>query len=294
MPQLVLANNHAGALAALDGETIGIAAMTSAYIPTAADDTIDTLTGEVDDGDAPGYVRATTEATWNPTTRRLTIDQSPPPAFDLEGEADVRALVFFWDDDDTVISAIRFDAPITGADAMDVIVDAIAGLELGSTIAADLTALGARVTALEALPAFPDPSAQPDGQVPTTLSGAYVFAEGGGGGGGDPDAPTVWQTTASYYVHEDRVYLGGAISHDTSGGGFSESIADADAYPESTRVIATTVGNDMGGTPNAKFATINIGSGGSVSIAAALPGDSFTGTIVAILEGLSYRIADPA
>lgn len=139
-------DGYAGALASLDTTTVTVAAFTSSYVPSAADTTLASLTGEVSTGDAPSYARQTATVSWSATTRRLTW--ATDPTFDLAGASNVQHFVIA-DASGDLVCVLSYTAPFSGVDDFVFGPAAVAAEADQSGLEARVASLEARVTALE-------------------------------------------------------------------------------------------------------------------------------------------------
>ena len=283
------------AQARLDTLTVvDLAVFDATLIPSTLATDVDALAGEIDDGIATGYARITGVAVaWNPTTQRLDLDD-PNPSFDLDGAANVTYLVAYDPTDDYVVSFLPFaGGPMPGYDGFTVeLSDGIAGRGNEWPLQTAIAGLDGRVTALE--------SAPPGGGIQSVQAGTNVTVDNTDpanpvisttGGSTPPPSPTVWLTTGSHYIDRDRVWLGGVVMHDSSGGGTIGTLPEG-ARPASNRSILAQVVNDAAGTPEMIPVQVAVQTSGAVDVVP-VPPAMLTGTVGVFLNGLSFRIEDP-
>lgn len=277
MTTLTLASNWQGALATLDATTLMLSAWDATLVPSSTPATLDDLSGEIDSGDAPSYVRATFTAVWDDVDNRLRVDPSDEwPILDLLG-ATVSVFVVSTDGatdaDRQVVTMVGLDAPTAGIDGF------VYQAEYGLTEPLDIGPVDERLDALEA----------------RTVAGVeFVTGNVSAGdlrlalGVADPGAPSTWGVGdgGSAYVDRGRVWLDGEVT--TTGGSDAVGTLPAGKRPAATVKIPTTFTNDAAGTPASTPGVVQVTSAGVVTITSTV---SLTGNVVVPLAGLSFLVA---
>lgn len=114
------------------------------------------------------------------------------------------------------------------------------------------------------------------------------YIDGGGGGGdGPPDPPTVWETTASYYVDRDRVWLGGYVMVTASGSSGTVDVGTGLPATVDPRVMPTALIDIASGDSLPAYLTVTAGVAKASS-----GGTTPAGNYLLPLEGMSYRIGE--
>lgn len=277
MTTLVLASNWQGSLATLDGDTLVLSVFDASLVPSSAPASLADLSGEIDTGDAPGYVRASFEVEWDAVDQRLRIAAADEwPSFDLAG-ATVGTFVLATDGatdaDRDVITMVGLDTPTAGIDGF------VYQAEYGLTEPLDIGPVSARLDALEDRTVAGVPFVSGNVSLSDLRTALGVEAVG---------SSSTWgvDSNATAYVDRGRVWLDGLVA--TSGGSGALGTLPAGKRPASTVYLDVTFTNDAGGTPANAVGQITITSSGVVTINSQ---GGLTGIVLVYLPGLSFKVA---
>lgn len=277
MTTLVLASNWQGSLATLDADTLVLAVFDASLVPSSAPASLADLSGEIDTGDAPGYVRASFEVEWDAVDQRLRIAAADEwPTFDLAG-ATVGTFVLATDGatdaDRDVITMVGLDTPTAGIDGF------VYQAEYGLTEPLDIGLVDARLDALEALTVAGVPFVSGNVSLSTLRTTLGVESVG---------SSSTWGTdsNATAYVDRSRVWLDGLVS--TTGGSGALGTLPSGKRPAATVYLDVTFTNDAAGTPANAVGVLSITSSGVATLGSH---GGLTGVVLIYMTGLSFKVA---
>ncbi len=277
MTTLLLATNWQGALATLDGETLVLAAFDATEAPSSTPAALADLSGEIDTGDAPDYVRATFTAEWDDVDNRLRIAAADEwPTLDLAGGT-ISAFRIFKDGatdaDRPLVLTVGLDAPTAGINGF------VYQAEYGLTEPLDIGPVSERLDDLEARTVAG--IAFTSGNVPLSTLRTTL-------GVSDPGSSSAWGVAdgATAYVDRGRVWLDGFVQ--TSGGSSAIGTLPAGKRPSGTVFIPVGFINDVTGTAAGEVGSLQVAATGVVTL---LSPATLTGDVSVPLTGLSFKVA---